>query len=285
MNLKKNTEYWDLVIKPESSIFDLNIKELWHYRDLLLLLVRRDFVSFYKQTILGPLWFFIQPLLTTLMYILIFRNIAKLSTDGLPPVLFYLSGVTCWSYFSESLTKTSDTFIVNAGIFGKVYFPRLIMPLSIVISNLIRFAIQFLLFLGVWLFFLITTNKIHPNAYMLLLPLLLALMAGQGLALGIIFSSLTTKYRDLRFLLVFGIQLMMFATPVIYPLSAMKPAYQWVIKLNPVTAIIESFRYGFMGAGSFDWMQIGYSSLVTFLLLVVGILIFNKVERTFMDTV
>ncbi|WP_336515174.1 ABC transporter permease [Pollutibacter soli] len=276
---------WDTQIKPESGIFEINLGELWQYRDLLWLLVRRDFVAFYKQTILGPIWFFIQPLLTTLTFMIVFSRMAKLSTDGLPPMLFYLSGVTCWMYFSESFTKTSDTFIANANIFGKVYFPRLVIPLSIVISNLIRFGIQFCLFLAVWLFYMIGTDKIHPNIYVLLLPLLVLLMAGLALGLGIIFSSLTTKYRDLRFLLAFGVQLLMFATPVILPLSAMNKTYSWIIKLNPITPIIETFRYMFLGTGTFSWTQLGYSTIVTIVLVMVGILVFNKVEKSFMDTV
>jgi lipopolysaccharide transport system permease protein len=280
-----DTEHWDLEIQPTGNWAGFNLKELWHYRDLLVLLVKRDFVAFYKQTILGPLWFFIQPIFTSAVYLIIFNRIANLSTDGLPAILFYLSGVTCWNYFSESLTKTSDTFTANANIFGKVYFPRLIIPVSIVLSSLIRFAIQFLLFLAIWIYFLVTTGKIHPNAYIFLLPVLILLMAGLGLGLGIIFSSLTTKYRDLKFLLTFGVQLLMFATPVIYPLSIMSEKYKWLIKLNPVTAIIETFRYGFLGSGSFDWGQLSYSAVVCLVLLIAGMAIFNKVERGFMDTV
>ncbi|MFT3679138.1 MAG: ABC transporter permease [Ferruginibacter sp.] len=282
---QKTEKEWALVIKPVSGVFNFNLREIWRYRDLLMLLVRRDFVATYKQTILGPIWFFVQPLLTTLTYMLIFGNIAKLSTDGLPSLLFYLGGITCWNYFSELLTKTSDTFITNASIFGKVYFPRLVVPLSIVISNLIKFAIQFGLFLVVWIWYLVTKDVIHPNVYILLLPLLLVMMGGLGVGLGIIFSSLTTKYRDLRFLLTFGIQLLMFATPIIYPLSSMSPKYQWVIELNPITAIVETFRYSFMGAGSFSWFSIGYSALVIFIIVAAGIALFNKVEKTFMDTV
>ncbi len=278
-------EQWDMEIKPQSGLMDINIAELWKYRDLLLLLVKRDFVAFYKQTILGPIWFFVQPLLTTLTYMIIFKRVAGLSTDGLPAILFYLSGVTCWMYFAESFTKTSDTFIANANIFGKVYFPRLVIPLSIIISNLIRFGIQFSLFLVVWLYFLLATDKIHPNVYILLLPFLIFLMAGLSLGLGIIFSSLTTKYRDLRFLLTFGVQLAMFATPVILPLSAMSKSYRWIIELNPITPIIEAFRFMFLGTGSFSWSQLGYSTVVTIVLVIIGVIIFNKVEKGFMDTV
>ncbi len=259
---------------------------MWRYRDLLLLLVRRDFVAYYKQTILGPIWFFLQPLLTTAMYFFIFFKVAKLSTDDVPPLLFYLAGVTVWNYFSESLTKTSDTFIANAAIFGKVYFPRLVIPISIVVSNLMRLGIQFMLFLVFWLYYLLATNTVHPHwDAMLLLPVLIFLMAGLALGLGIIFSSLTTKYRDLRFLLGFGIQLMMFATPVVYPLSLASEKYKWLLVANPFTAIIETFRYAFLGKGEFNWMYLGYSALVTIIILLIGTLIFNKVEKTFMDTV
>ncbi len=279
------TDQWDFEIRSGSSPVNFNFRELWHYKDLLFLLVKRDFVAFYKQTILGPIWFFVQPILTSLMYLVIFKKVANLSTDALPAVLFYLSGVTCWNYFSESLQKTSDTFIANANIFGKVYFPRLIIPLSIVLSSLIRFVIQFALFLLVWAYYLITDNSIHPQLHMLILPLLILLMAALGLGLGIIFSSLTTKYRDLRFLLSFGVQLMMFATPVILPMSAMSSKYALLIRLNPVSPIIEAFRYGFLGSGTFSWMWIGYSFLCSIILLFIGMAIFNKVEKTFMDTV
>lgn len=283
---KQSTEHWDLVIGPQSSLLDLKLRDVWRYRDLLLLMVRRDFVAFYKQTILGPLWFFIQPLLTTLMYLLIFGRIAKLSTDGVPGIVFYLSGVTCWSYFSESLTKTSDTFITNANIIGKVYFPRLVIPLSIVLSNLIRFGIQLSLFLLVWAWYLLFTNSpLHPNAALFLLPLLVALLALLSLGLGIIFSSLTTKYRDLRFLLTFGIQLAMFATPVVYPLSMAPAKYKWLLAINPMTGIIETFRYAFLGSGHLSWTYLGYSAGATLLLLLGGVLIFNKVEKSFMDIV
>ena len=277
---------WDLVVEPKSSLFSLNFKEVWRYKDLLLLMVRRDFVAYYKQTILGPIWFFLQPLLTTAMYFLIFFKVAKLSTDDVPPMLFYLAGVTVWNYFSESLTKTSDTFIANAAIFGKVYFPRLVIPISIVVSNLMRLGIQFMLFLVFWVYYLLATNTIHPHwDAMLLLPILILLMACLSLGLGIIFSSLTTKYRDLRFLLGFGIQLMMFATPVVYPLSLASEKYKWLLVANPFTAIIETFRYAFLGKVEFNWMYLGYSALVTIIILLIGTLIFNKVEKTFMDTV
>lgn len=282
----KQTEQWDTIIKPSSSLFEIDVRELWRYRDLIIMFTKRDIVANYKQTILGPIWFFIQPLLTTITFVVIFGNIAKISTDGLPQVLFYLAGITCWNYFSECLTRTANTFRENANIFGKVYFPRLVVPLSIVISNLIKFAIQLLLFLVIWLYFLLfTESQIHITEAILLLPLLVFLMAGLGLGFGIIFSSLTTKYKDLVFLLTFGVQLAMYATPVIYPLSTISDKYKPYIMANPVTAIVETFRYGFLGTGTFSWQMIVYSLMCTLVILMVGVVIFNKVEKTFMDTV
>ncbi len=278
-------EQWDMIIEPRSSIFDLKLKDVWQYRDLLWLLVRRDFVSFYKQTILGPLWFFIQPLLTTIMFTFVFGKLAGISTDGLPPALFYLAGVTAWNYFADCLTKTSTVFKDNANIFGKVYFPRLIMPLSIVVSNLVRFGVQFLLFLVVMIFYAVKGTVFHPTWAIGLFPAVVILMASLGLGAGMIISAMTTKYRDLAFLITFGIQLLMYATTVIYPLSAAPQKYKWLLMLNPMTALIETFRYGFLGRGSFSWLSLGYSALVTFGLMVAGIIIFNKVEKNFVDTV
>lgn len=275
---------WKIDLK--TLLLDLKLKDIWEYRDLLLLLVRRDFVSFYKQTLLGPLWFFIQPLLQTLMFTFVFSRMAGISTDGLPPVLFYLAGVTAWNYFADCLIKTSTVFKDNANIFGKVYFPRLIMPLSIVVSNLVRFGVQMLLFLFAMLFFFFIKGvAFAPNLYILLFPVLVLLMAGMGLGAGMIISALTTKYRDLAFLITFGIQLLMYATTVIYPLSSAKPQYLIYIQAHPMTAIIESFRFGFLGKGSFSWPSLGYSSLVTLVLLIVGTLVFNKVQKDFVDTV
>ncbi len=279
---------WDLVIRPRAAILNLNLKEVWHYRDLLVLLVRRDFVSFYKQTILGPLWFFIQPLFTTIIYTFIFGNLAGISTEGLPAPLFYMAGITTWNYFSECLTKTSTVFRDNAGVFGKVYFPRLIMPLSIVISNLIRFGVQMLLFVIMMGYYATKGTNFHFNAHALLFPLLVLQMALLGLGAGMIISALTTKYRDLVFLVTFGIQLLMYTTTVVYPLSeAIKkyPTYEWLFSLNPMTSIIETFRFGFLGQGTFSWAALVISGLVTICIAIVGILIFNKVERNFIDTV
>jgi lipopolysaccharide transport system permease protein len=277
---------WTEVITPKKGIFDINLKELWRYRDLIMLFVRRDFVSTYKQTILGPIWFFIQPLLTTIIFIIIFTRIAQLSTDGLPPILFFLSGVTLWNYFSDCFSKTSNIFIANAGIFGKVYFPRLTSPISIVISNLIKFGIQISLFFAIY-FYYIFTNKIEFNigSSIIFLPIIVLLMALLGLGLGIIFSSLTTKYRDLTFLLQFGIQLLMYASPVIYPLSSANGKLKTVLQLNPLTPLIESFRTIMFGQGVLDMQGLLYCVIFTFISLLCGIIIFNQVEKSFMDTV
>ena len=277
MSTARQEQNWTEEIKSQDSLFSINFRELWHYRDLLLMLLKRDFITFYKQTILGPIWFFVQPILTSLIYVVLFGQVAKLSTDGLPQLAFYLSGITIWNYFADSLTKTSSVFTTNASIFGKVYFPRLIMPLSIVFSGLLKFGIQFGLFIAVVLYYTFVENSIQPNLWVLATPLLIILMAAFALGLGMIFSSLTTKYKDLSFLLTFGIQLYMYATPVVYPVSAMPEKYQWLVKANPLTGIFECFRYGYLGAGSFT-----PSSL---LLLSIGIVIFNKVEKSFMDTV
>jgi len=278
-------EKWDMIISPQRNLFDLRLRELWHARDLIMLFVRRDFVAVYKQTILGPLWYLIQPLLTTIVFTVIFGNIAKLPTDGLPSFLFYMSGTVIFTYFSSSLSKTSDTFTSNAGMFGKVYFPRLAVPLSILISNLIAFAIQFLFFLAFMLFFVLRGTPLHPNWWILFTPVLLLMMAGLGLGFGIIVSSLTTKYRDLRFLVQFGVTLLQYITPVIYPLSAMSPKYQALIRLNPLTSVVEAFRFAYLGSGSVDLLQLGYSFAIMVVAIAVGAVIFNRVEATFMDTV
>lgn len=272
-------------INSKQSLFSLNLHEVWEYRDLLLMLMKRDFITFYKQTILGPLWFIVQPLLTTLIYVVLFGNIAKLSTDGMPQVLFYLSGITIWNYFSESLTKTSTVFTSNAGMFGKVYFPRLIMPLSIVASALMKFAVQFGIFIVVLLYYVTFTDTVHPNWWILLTPVLILLMAMFALGMGMIFSSMTTKYKDLTFLLAFGTQLFMYVTPVVYPISALPEKFKFLAYFNPLSSIFECFRYAYLGAGSFDLMSLMISAVVIMILLVVGTVIFNKVEKSFMDTV
>jgi lipopolysaccharide transport system permease protein len=276
--------HWTEVIEPKTKLLDLRLRELWRYRDLVTMFVRRDFVANYKQTILGPIWFFLQPLLTTLTYMLVFGRMAKFSTDGLPPMVFYLSGVTVWNYFSETLTKTATVFKDNAQMFGKVYFPRLTMPFSIVISNMVRFLIQFCLFFIVWCWYLFRSDSIHPNLYILLTPVLIVLMGLLALGAGMIISAMTTKYKDLIFFLTFGVQLLMFATPVIYPLSTIHE-YKWIIMANPISPIVETFRFAFLGTGSFSWNSLAYSAAVTLVILLLGTVVFNRVERSFTDTV
>ena len=278
-------EEWTEIIQPHTRLLDLRLGDVWRYRDLVLMFVRRDFVANYKQTILGPLWFIIQPLLTTLTYYVIFGRVAKLSTDGLPGMAFYMAGTTIWMYFSSSLTAVATVFTTNAQIFGKVYFPRLTMPLSIVLSNLVRFGIQFGLFLIVWAYYLLTTDALHPNWYVALTPVLVVIMGLLSLGLGIIFSALTTKYRDLAMLLTFGVQLLMYAVPVIYPLSKVPAQYQWLVLANPMTAVLETFRYAFLGVGAFSWGALTYSIAATLVILALGTMLFNKVEKSFTDTV
>lgn len=284
---EKNEQFeWTEVISPKKGLFDVKLKELWRYRDLILLFVRRDFVSTYKQTVLGPIWIFLQPLFTTAIFVIVFSQIAKLSTDGLPPVLFYLSGITLWSYFSDCFSKTSNVFVTNAGIFGKVYFPRLTSPVSIVISNLIKFGIQILLFFCIYAYYLLKgAISFEISWSILMLPFLIIIMALLGLGLGIIFSSLTTKYRDLSFLLQFGIQLLMYATPVIYPLSSVGGKLKTLLLINPLTPIIETFRVIIFNQGSIDFGGLVYCVLFTSITLFIGILTFNQVEKSFMDTV
>lgn len=285
MNTEPRQE-WNLIIRPQDQVWDLRLKELWEYRYLIRLFVRRDFVSTYKQTILGPLWFFVQPVLSSLTFTFIFGNIAGLSTDGLPMMVFYMSGLICWTYFSECLNRTSGTFTSNAGIFGKVYFPRMIAPISGVISNLIRFGIQFLLMLIFMLYYWFTGAAIQPNWAILLTPVFILIMAGLGLGLGIIISSFTTKYRDFTFLLGFAVQLLMYASPVIFPLSEVEnPLYRTILELNPMTPVIEGFRYAYLGAGTLDPLLLLYSAGFTLVSLFIGTVIFHQVEKTFMDTV
>lgn len=272
-------------IEPTSSLFDLKIDEAIDYRDLLWLLVRRDFVSFYKQTILGPLWFFIQPIFTVLIYSLIFGNLAGISTEGIPQPLFYLAGIVTWNYFSDCLIKTSTVFKDNATVFGKVYFPRIIMPLSIVFSNMVRFGVQLLMLFVLMGYYFIRNGHFQVTWYILLFPILVMLMALLGLGLGMIISALTNKYKDLSFLVTFGVPLLMYTTTVVFPLSSAPNKYKWLISLNPMTTIIECFRYGFLGKGSVSWVSFSYTALFTAFILVIGIVIFNKVEKNFIDTV
>lgn len=284
MKLLLEGEEWD-IIEPQHSLLDLQIGEVWQYRDLLMLMVRRDFVANYKQTILGPIWFFLQPIMTTLTFTLIFGRIAGISTDGMPMVLFYMAGITLWNYFSECLNRTATVFKDNESVFGKVYFPRLIMPLSIVTSNLIKLGIQFSLFLLFWGFYLFTATSVHPNATILLVPFLVLIMGGLGLGFGMIISALTAKYRDLIFLMTFGVQLLMYATPIIYPLSSISAKYKLLIMANPMSSVIETFRFAFLGSGSLNWGALAYSMGFMIIILIIGVLIFNKVEKSFMDTV
>ena len=284
--LPRENENWDMVIEPKRNLLDLRLGELWRARDLVMLFVWRDFVSFYKQTILGPLWYIIQPLLTTVVFTFIFGNVAKLPTGGQPQFLFYLSGTVIWSYFAACITKTADTFITNTQLFGKVYFPRMAVPVSILISNLITFGIQFFLFLAFMGYFALQGSLLHPNWWMLITPLLIMMMAGLGLGFGIIISSLTTKYRDLRFLVQFGVQLLMYATPVILPISSFPERYRWIVLANPMTSIVDTFRYAFLGgAGTVNLPNLAYSFGFMLVVVIIGVVIFNRVEQTFMDTV
>ena len=288
MEENHQSEDWDLIIKGRTSLFDLKFNDLWRYRDLLQMFVKRDFVSFYKQTVLGPLWFFIQPIFTTIVFSFVFGNLAGMSTDGLPKYLFYLSGITAWNYFSDCLTKTSTVFRDNANIFGKVYFPRLIMPLSIVVSNLVRFVVQLSLLICMMIYFGIRGANFHVTSAILFFPLLVLLMALLGLGSGLIITAMTTKYRDLTFLVTFGVQLLMYGTTVIYPLSEARLKFKdmvWLIEMNPMTGIIEAFRYAFLGQGEFTVWSISYSIIVTCVVLFSGIIIFNKTEKNFVDTI
>jgi lipopolysaccharide transport system permease protein len=283
--MHRKSENWDLEIKPQDSLFNLHLRDVWSYRDLLWLLVRRDFVAFYKQTIFGPLWFFIQPVFTTITFIIIFNKLAGISTNGAPPALFYMAGNIAWTYFSEGLTKTSTVFRDNANIFGKVYFPRLIMPISIIISNLVKFGVQFLLFFLLMVYYLFQGDKIEPNLFIFLFPVVILLMAMLGLGMGLIITALTTKYRDLIFLVTFGVQLLMYASPVIYPLSAAPEKYRDLISLNPLCGLIETFRYGFIGAGEFYPGAFAYSVAFAIGVFFFGLIVFNRVEKNFVDTI
>ena len=278
-------ENWTTIIKPKTGWFDINLKELVQYKDLIVMFVKRDFKTMYKQTILGPLWIIINPLMTTLMYTIVFGNIANISTDGMPQIVFYMLGTTVWTYFSSCLTKTSSTFTGNAAIFGKVYFPRLVTPISTVISGLINFGVQFLMFLGFMAYFMIKGSPIEPNLWILITPLLLVQLAALALGFGIIISSMTTKYRDLAVLVTFGVQLWMYATPVVYPASQIGGKLKTLMMLNPVSPIVESFRYAFLGSGSIPWNYLGISVVTTLVVLFAGVVLFSRVEKTFMDTV
>lgn len=289
---EQENEKWTTVIKPRNGLFEVNLKEIWDYRDLYTMFVKRDITVAYKQTILGPLWWLIQPALTVIMYMVVFGGIAGIPTDGIPQPLFYLGGVCMWQYFADCLNRTANTFVSHAGIFGKVYFPRLIMPLSNVTSNLVRFGIQFGLFVLVYIYYAIIGQAPSPNWYFLLFPLLVVMMAGLALGFGIIISSMTTKYRDLQILFSFIVQLWMYGTPIVYPLSqvagkqVMGMDLTTIMCLNPVTPVIETFKHGALGAGEFvGWGWLAYSFVFMLIVLALGILIFNKVQKSFMDTV
>jgi len=283
-NINNNTE-WTQIIKPVSGWFNFNLREVWQYRDLVRLFFKRDFVTFYKQTILGPLWFLIQPLLTTVVFVIVFGQIAKLSTNGTPQILFYMSGTILWSFFAQSVTNSSNTFIQNANIFGKVYFPRLVMPVSNVIFNLFTLFIQLFMFMGFWLFYYFKGANINISYYIFLLPALFIQLAMLALGMGIVISSLTTKYRDLALTVGFGMQLWMYATPIVYPLSLIPAKYQWFYFLNPVTMIIENFRHAVLGEGFFSLEKYLISLAVTFVIFMLGIILFSRVEKTFIDKV
>jgi lipopolysaccharide transport system permease protein len=280
----RHTEYTNS-ITPQDNLFDLRLAEIWHYRDLLMLFVRRDFVAKYKQTVLGPIWFFIQPIFQTAVLAIVFGGMAKLSTDGVPPLLFYSAGVTAWTYFSNCLRSTSNTFTANASLFGKVYFPRAVVPISIVISNLIQFGIGLLLFLMLYVFFAISGYKLRPQNTLVLLPVLMLVMGLMGLGLGMLVSAMTTRYRDLQYLVEFGVQLLMYATPVIIPLSAVPEKFKFIMLVNPMTGVIETFKYCFFGTGVFSLPLLGYSIGFTLVIFMMGLAVFNKTEKNFMDTV
>jgi len=282
---QSDPDLWDLEIHPKRHLLDINLKEIWDYRDLVMLFVRRDFVSRYKQTILGPFWFILNPLISTLMYTLVFAGIAKIPTEGVPPQLFYISGIVAWSYFAACLNGTSSTFLSNAAIFGKVYFPRLVAPISIIISSIVQFGIQFLLLSAFMIYYALKGYVIHINTFILYLPALICLLALLGMGFGIIFSALTTKYRDLSNLMVFGVQLWMYITPVIYPSSMVPERFKIFVFLNPVAPIVEAFKYGIIGAGEFNPGRLMYSLVFTVILLFIGVILFNRTEQNFMDTV
>lgn len=286
--MESEKEHWDIEIKPRSSNFSLNYKEVWKYRDLIKRYIHRDIVTAYKQTVLGPIWYLIQPFFMTAMYMFVFGGIANISTDGLPQMLFYMSGILCWNYFGDCLGKAQSTFTANAGVFSKVYFPRLVVPISGIISGMVRLGIQFALFIVIFFYYYLNGANIQPNIHILLFPLLIIMTALMGLGFGIIISSMTTKYRDLSIIFGFITYLWMYATPIIYPLSAVPESYnkyKWIIELNPMTSIVETTRYAFMGEGAFSWASLGYSLGVTVAVVIIGTWMFNKIERSFIDVV
>lgn len=282
---KLTKDNWSIEIKPKKKWLDVDLKGIWRYRDLYYMYVKRDIITVYKQTILGPLWFLIQPILTTIMYMFVFGGLAGISTDGIPQPLFYMSGILLWNYFNAAFMVSSNVFTANASVFGKVYFPRLVVPLSGITSNLIKFGIQLILFIAIYLYYYIQGVNLTINWTIVLFPVLILMIALHAMSWGLIISALTTKYRDLTQLVTFGIQLFMYVTPVIYPLSAAPEKYRMLISFNPLTPIFETFKYSCMGSGSLDWIGLGYSFIVLLITLFLSIIIFNRVERNFMDTV
>ena len=276
---------WTRVIKPKTNLLDIDLKNVWRYRDLIYMYVKRDIVVQYKQTILGPIWYFVQPIMTTIMFMFVFGGIAQISTDGMPQPLFYMAGLLLWNYFSSCFTASSDIFGSNANVFGKVYFPRMVVPISAIISNLLKMLIQLVLFIFIYVYFAIKGAPVYLNWSLLLFPVLVVMTALHGMSWGLIISSLTTKYRDLKFLISFGVQLLMYATPIIYPLSASPEKYRWVLELNPLTPIMETFKYSCMGCGALSWSGLLYSFIFMSVSLFLGIIIFSRQEKTFMDTV
>lgn len=280
-----NTEDFDIEVSPSKHLLDIDLKDIWRYRDLLRMFIKRDIITVYKQTILGPIWFFVQPIMTTLIYVVVFGSIANIPTDGIPQPLFYMAGIVLWNYFADCFNSTSDTFATNASLFGKVYFPRLIVPLSKISSGLIKFFIQLALFIALYIYYLLKGVAITVDVTILLVPVYIVLMAILALGTGIIFTSMTTKYRDLKFLITFGVQLLMYATPIIYPITSVPAKIAPFIKANPITYIVEGFKYSIFGQGYFSPLGLLYSACFAFGVLAVGIVIFNRTERTFMDTV
>ncbi|HWL06987.1 MAG TPA: ABC transporter permease [Planctomicrobium sp.] len=283
--ISSGDDVWTLVITPHRPLLEIPLRELWEYRDLLWMLVQREIVTAYKQTILGPIWYLLQPLMTMLVFIVVFGNIAQIPTDGLPPALFYLAGIVMWNYFAEAFSRTSTTFTMNADLFGKVYFPRLVVPLALVVSGLLKFLVQLSLFLIIFTYFLLSTDRLHPNLWILTIPFLVLMMAALGLGFGVIFSSMTTKYRDLTFVIQFGVQLLMYATPIIYPMSLLSPRLKQILWWNPIAHLIETFRFAFLGEGEVSLLGLSYSAGFAIIVLITGMMIFNHTERSFMDTV
>ena len=277
--------YWTKEIKPQKRLLDVDIKGLWRYRDLYYMYVKRDIITVYKQTVLGPLWFLIQPILTTIMFMFVFGNLAGISTDGMPQPLFYMAGILLWTYFSNCFNSCSNVFATNAGVFGKVYFPRLVVPLSTITSCLVKLGIQLLLFIAIYIYYAVSGAPVKINGYIVLFPFLVFLTAFHALSWGLIISALTTKYRDLRQLVGFGVQLLMYATPVIYPMSTTSGKIRTILELNPLTPIFEAFKYSCMGCGSLSWGGLLYSTIFMLVALFLSVIIFNRTERNFMDTV